>query len=342
MGENRAIERLVEDGVVDEVVQLVKTGKEAEVYVVRRGTSYLAAKVYKDRTRRAFHNNAGYREGREVRNTRDRRAMQTGTAYGRDLSEAEWLTAEHDALVALSQAGVRVPRPDLYYEGVLVMELLLAADGRPAPRLADVTPTRDEALRYHREIISMMVRMLCCDLVHGDLSPYNVLLAWDGPTIIDLPQVVKAAHNSQAEQFVLRDARNVTAHLARFAPELHRRVDDGRQIWRAYVRRELTPDFFPSEVPLVPRERRDGGRRPERRGPPPHAVRQHADGQGRAPPAQHRPAHPREPHPRSGAPANAHPQPSPAASPRPQNPIPPRRPGPGASRFSGHHRRRGG
>lgn len=249
MTASETIDRLVADGIVDAIIQRVKTGKEAEVFVVRKGDAFLAAKVYKERTTRTFKNNVGYQEGRAVRSTRDMRAMAKRTAYGVDKAENEWMHAEHDALVTVAAVGVRVPKPELFYEGILLMELVLAPDGQPAPRLIELAFTPEEALAHHREIIGMVIRMLMCDLIHGDLSPYNILLAWDGPTIIDMPQVVKAAHNSQAEKFLVRDVRNVTEHFAKFAPELKRRLNDGLTIWRKYERRELASDWWPDERP---------------------------------------------------------------------------------------------
>ena len=255
MASTASIEALVAEGIVDEIVQRVKTGKEAEVFVVRKGADFLAAKVYKERTQRNFKNNVGYMEGRSVRNSRDMRAMQKRTGYGVAKAEEAWMLMEHDALVTATAAGVRVPRAELFYEGVLLMELVLDAHGQPAPRLSELSFTPEEAEGHHRDVVSMIVKLLCCDLIHGDLSPYNVLLAWNGPTIIDLPQVVKAAHNSQAEAFFLRDVRNVGEYFARFSPELRKRAGDGPQIWRKYVRRELAPDYFPEAgVAAPPRE----------------------------------------------------------------------------------------
>lgn len=277
-----SIDVLVEDGIVDAIVQRVKAGKEAEVYVVRKGEEYLAAKVYKERTQRNFKNNVGYMEGRLVRNSRDQRALAKRTKYGVDLAEDAWMQTEHDALSTLVAAGVRAPRPELFYEGVLLMELVLDPEGQPAPRLSEVSLSREEALAMHRDVIGQVVRMLTCDLIHGDLSPFNILLAWNGPTIIDMPQVVKAAHNSQAQQFLVRDVRNVTEHFARFAPELKARVHDGHTIWRKYEQRELTPEYFPplgSAEPRrehVPAPRRESFPRGPRQGPPPQSGSRHA------------------------------------------------------------------
>ena len=218
MNPTESLDRMVADGIVNAVIQRVKTGKEAEVFIVRKGTEFLAAKVYKERVARTFKNNVAYREGRQVRNTRDARAMAKNTKYGRNLSETDWRHTEHDALITVAAAGVRVPKAELFYEGTLLMELVLDTTGQPAPRLIECPISPEDALTYHREVVGRIVRMLMCDLIHGDLSPYNILLAWNGLTIIDLPQVVKAAHNTQAEQFLVRDVTNVTEFFARFAP----------------------------------------------------------------------------------------------------------------------------
>ncbi len=324
------IERLVEDGLVDEVVQRVKTGKEAEVFVVRKGAEFFAAKVYKERDERNFKNNVGYLEGRLLKSSRDTRAVEKRTAYGVRVAEESWMHSEHDALQTMVRAGVRVPKPELFYEGVLLMELILGADGHPAPRLSDVPLSREEALKLHREVVSMIVRMLCADLIHGDLSPFNVLLAWDGPTIIDLPQVVKAAHNRQAEAFLVRDVKNATEFFARFAPELKVRLDDGYAIWRKYMRRELTPDFFPEPGraprpagPLPQRNHRPGG--PKSSGPRPSGERVGPQGrQGSRPPQTPR------------APRAPRPQPV-AAAPHASGGTPGGQP----SRFHPRHRHRG-
>lgn len=243
------IEKLIDDGIVDELVQRVKTGKEAEVYVVRKGTEYLAAKVYKERTERTFKNNAGYREGRVVRNTRDMRAIAKGTKYGVNRAEDEWMHTEHDACIALAEVGVRVPKSELFYEGVFLMELVLDAHGNPAPRLIEIAFTEEEAIALHAELTDMIIRMMLTDRIHGDLSAYNILMAWNGATIIDFPQVVSAATNSQAQQFLERDVRNVTEFLARYAPSLKARSRDGLRIWRAFERGELEVGFIPADHP---------------------------------------------------------------------------------------------
>src|SRR5512145_2036395 len=211
---------LLDDGVIDEVYTRLKTGKEAEIYLVRHANEVVAAKVYKERNARNFKNNAAYKEGRRVRNTRTQRAMDKGSRFGQAASEEAWKAKEAEALGKLFAAGVRVPKPVMFYEGVLLMEAVLDSDGRPAPRLVEAAVPREKAAEWYADLRSQVVRMLACDLVHGDLSPYNVLVAWNGPTVIDFPQVVGAAHNSQAERFFVRDLENIRKFFAGHDPAL--------------------------------------------------------------------------------------------------------------------------
>jgi RIO kinase 1 len=260
---------LLADGVIDEVLGRLKSGKEANISLVRRGDVVMAAKVYKDRATRSFKNNSDYKEGRKVRNSRTQRAIDRGGRFGRDAAEQAWKSAEADALYKLAGTGVRAPAPVMFYEGVLLMDLVCDAEGRPAPRLIDVRIERDGAISILADLVVQMISMLCCDLIHGDLSPYNILMAADGPTIIDFPQVVSAVHSSRAEYFFLRDFDNIVRFLAGFDPSLAVHTADGRAIWRAYVSRELTPQFVPPPPP-PPRATRGPDRRarPDRHGRP--------------------------------------------------------------------------
>ena len=268
---------LLDDGVIDEIYTRLKSGKEADIYLVRHAGEVVAAKVYKERNARNFKNNAAYKEGRRVRNTRTQRAMDKGSRFGQAAAEEAWKAKESEALHKLHAAGVRVPKPVMFYEGVLLMETILDANGRPAPRLIEAAIPREKAAEWYADLRSQVVRMLTCDLVHGDLSPYNVLLAWNGPTIIDFPQVIGAAHNSQAERFFERDLDTIQRFFASLDPALGAHAGDSREIWRAFVRRELTPDFVPTgrgggHAPA--HEQRDGRReRPDRREP--HAGGRH-------------------------------------------------------------------
>jgi RIO kinase 1 len=272
-----ALEVLLTDGVIDEVVARLKSGKEADVYIVSHGGQYVAAKIYKERTQRNFKNNSGYKEGRLVRNSRTRRAMEKGSRFGQEAEEEAWKSAESDALSKLHAAGVRVPAPVMFYEGVLLMELVVDAEGQPAPRLIDALLTPELGTEFYRDLRQQAVRMLCNDLIHGDLSAYNILLGAHGPTIIDFPQTVAAAANSQAEFFFKRDLDNLRLFFAGYDRRLLDRAGDVSEIWRAYVRRELTPDFEPS-----------GRSAPDARGP-------RAGGrQGGRPHAEGRPFAPRE------------------------------------------------
>ena len=300
------LEPLLADGVIDEVISRLKSGKEADLWLVRHGQEVVAAKVYKARQARSFKNNAAYLEGRRIRNTRTQRAMDRGSRFGQAAAEEAWKTKEADALHALHAAGVRVPRPVLFYEGVLLMEVVVNAAGHPAPRLVDAEVTREQAAGMYALLRSQVVRMLCCDLVHGDLSPYNVLLGWDGPVIIDFPQVVGAAHNSQAEGFFFRDLANLRHHFEAIDPELRALAGDGREIWRAYTRRELTPDFVPppprpgAPVPADRPQQQQQRQHQRPAGPQPHQPQrqQHAQPSQRpAPPRQQRQGAQRAPQP---------------------------------------------
>lgn len=235
----KRIEPLIEDGLVDEVLSQLKSGKEATVYVVRCGTEIRCAKVYKEANKRGFRSHVQYQEGRSVRNSRRARAMANASRYGRDEQEAAWQNAEVDALFRLAAAGVRVPRPHLFSDGVLLMELVTDGDGNVAPRLNDIALTEESARRYHRALIDDVVRMLCAGLIHGDLSEYNVLIDANGPVIIDLPQAVNAAGNNSACGMLMRDVDNLTAYFGHYAPELNA-TDYAHEIWALYERGELT------------------------------------------------------------------------------------------------------
>lgn len=236
-----ALQPLINDGVIDEVLRPLKSGKEASVYVVRSGDRVRCAKVYKDVAQRSFRQRVQYQEGRRVRGTRQARAMARSTGFGRREQESVWKTAEVEALYRLAGAGVRVPEPHGYFDGVLVMELVTDAEGRAAPGLADVEHTPEQAQACHRFLIGQVVRMLCAGLVHGDLSEYNVLVGCDGPVIIDLPQAVSATGNNAARAMLQRDVRNITNTLGRFAPDL---LDTryAEEMWALYEAGRLTPD----------------------------------------------------------------------------------------------------
>ncbi len=242
------LDSLVSEGILDDVLGRLKSGKEADVFrVVYRG-EVVVAKVYKDREQRSFHNNSDYKEGRAVRNSRTQRAMDKGSRFGRGEEEDEWKASEARCLHKLHAAGVRVPTPVMFYEGVLLMELVTDVDGHAAPRLIDSHFEPVEAAGLYRDLRGQVVKMLCCDLIHGDLSPYNVLLGGAGPTIIDFPQTVSAAHNSRSETFFRRDLEGLQQFFARVDRGLSACESDAREIWRAYTRRELSPDFVPAPV----------------------------------------------------------------------------------------------
>lgn len=236
---------LVEEGLIDEVLSQLMSGKEAVVYVVRSGDHIRCAKVYKDAKQRSFRQASSYREGRKVQNSRQARAMEKGSRYGRQMQEEAWQSAEVDALFQLANAGVRVPQPYICSDGVLLMELVVDADGEVAPRLNDVDMTPERAIELHNVLVREVIRMLCAGLVHGDLSEYNILLAADGPVIIDLPQAVNAAGNNEAGPMLERDVDNLATYFGQFAPSLLNTAY-GKEIWALFEAGNLHVD-----VPLT-------------------------------------------------------------------------------------------
>jgi len=236
------LQPLIEDGLADAVVRQLMSGKEAMVFIVRCGDELRCAKVYKEASKRSFRQAVDYTEGRKTKNSRKARAMQKGTRYGRKVQEEAWQSAEVDALYRLAAAGVRVPTPYNFHEGVLLMELVTDGEGDPAPRLNDVDFTEDEACTHHRSLMAQVVRMLCAGVVHGDLSEYNVLLGAEGPVIIDLPQAVDAAGNNHASRMLERDVGNLTEFFGRFAPALLT-TDYGKEIWSLYEDGALHPEL---------------------------------------------------------------------------------------------------
>ena len=237
----QGLQALIDDGVIDEVMRPLKSGKEAAVYVVRSGDDVRCAKVYKDMAQRSFQQRVQYQEGRKVRGSREARAIGKASKYGRKQQETAWKNTEVDALYQLREAGVRVPEPHGYFHGVLVMELVTDAEGFSAPRLGELELSAEQAREYHAFLVRQVVRMLCLGLIHGDLSAYNVLVGEDGPVVIDFPQVVSAGGNNAARKMLLRDVNNLTATLGAFAPEL---LDTwyGEEMWALYEAGDLMPD----------------------------------------------------------------------------------------------------
>ena len=235
------LQALIDEGLIDTVLRQLMSGKEAEVYVVRCGDDIRCAKVYKEAIHRSFRQAVDYPENRKVKNSRQARAMAKGTRFGRQAQEAAWQSAEVDALYRLAAAGVRVPKPHNVHEGVLLMELVTDAQGDAAPRLNDCGFTAEQAATHHAALLAEVVRMLCAGVVHGDLSEFNILLAADGPVIIDLPQAVDAAGNNHAKRMLLRDVNNLRDFFGRFAPPLAASAY-APEIWSLYERGLLRND----------------------------------------------------------------------------------------------------
>ena len=237
----KRIKPLVEDGLVDEVIRPLMSGKEADVFIVRCGTEIRCAKIYKEADKRSFKQAAQYQEGRKVRNSRRARAMEKGSRFGRKEQEQVWQNTEVDALFRLARVGVRVPKAYGCFDGVLLMELICDEQGFEAPRLNDVAMSAVQAIEDHKLMMRYVVRMLCEGLVHGDLSEFNVLVNDHGPVIIDLPQVVNAAANNHAEHLLARDINKITTYYGLYAPEILR-TRYAKEIWALYEAGELHPE----------------------------------------------------------------------------------------------------
>ncbi|MFT7006534.1 MAG: RIO kinase 1 [Colwellia sp.] len=235
----KRIQPLVDDGLVDEVISQLMSGKEATVFMVRCGDEIRCAKVYKEANKRSFKKAAQYQEGRKSRNSRRARAMEKGSKYGRNQQEEAWQNAEVDALYTVAEAGVRVPHPFGCFEGVLLMELITDEAGDVAPRLNDVVMSAEQAIEDHEQVMDYVLRMLCAGIVHGDLSEFNVLVDEYGPVIIDLPQAVDASANNNAKAMLMRDVENITHYYGQFAPELLA-SKYGQEMWALYESGELT------------------------------------------------------------------------------------------------------
>ncbi len=318
---------LVDEGVIEEVVRPLLSGKEAEVFLVRAGGDLRVAKVYKEAHARTFKNRAEYTEGRKVRNSRDQRAMQKRSRYGRAQDEASWRSTEVDVIYRLHAAGVRVPTPYNFIDGVLVMEMIADAEGNPAPRLAEVNLDREQALRVFDRLLAEVVRMLCAGVVHGDLSDFNVLMAADGPVVIDFPQSVDAAGNQGARRLLLRDVANLERFLGRFVPG-HRPRAFAEEMWDLYASSSLTPDTrltgrhrqserranTTAVLDLIGDANYDERKRRERQGQGMRGVPPPTRPQGHAHPARER-SHPHHP--------PAHPRAHPPAHPPAHRPAPP-------------------
>ncbi|MFK7975866.1 MAG: PA4780 family RIO1-like protein kinase [Halioglobus sp.] len=237
----KRLQPLLHDGIIDEVIRPLMSGKEADVYVVRSGSKLRCAKIYKEAAKRSFKKAAQYTEGRKVRNSRRARAMEKGSRYGREQQEAIWQNAEVDALYRLARADVRVPEPYGCFDGVMLMELVTDEEGDVAPRLNDVSMSREQAIEDHTLMMRYVVRMLCAGLVHGDLSEFNVLVDEEGPVIIDLPQAVDASANNNAQVMLERDINKITDYYAQFAPELAN-TRYPQEIWELYEDGALNPE----------------------------------------------------------------------------------------------------
>ena len=238
----KRIQPLIDEGLIDEVISRLMSGKEADVYVVRCNSEIRCAKVYKEAAKRSFKQAVLYREGRNTRNSRRTRAMEKGSKFGRQQQEQTWHSAEVDALSKLAKVGVRVPQPYACIDGVLLMELVTDSEGSAAPRLSEVAMSAEQAQEGHSRVMRFVVRMLCAGLVHGDLSEFNILVDENGPVIIDLPQAVDAAANNNAEFMLKRDVNRITSFYGQVAPQLLE-SQYANEIWKLFEEGELHPEI---------------------------------------------------------------------------------------------------
>ena len=236
-----ALAPLFDEGILEQVLRPLRSGKEAEVFLVVSHGETCVAKVYKDFDERSFKNRAVYVEGRKSRNSRDQRAVGKGSKHGRQREEAAWKLTELATMQKLHAAGVRVPVPHAFSEGVLVMECVLDLDGDPAPRLGECNFDAEGAQIMYERLLREVVRMLSVGVVHGDLSDFNVLVSGDAPVIIDFPQSVDAVENTHARKLLLRDVDNLHRFLVKYVPAAPR-LPYGEEMWELHEKDALTAD----------------------------------------------------------------------------------------------------
>lgn len=246
----KRIEPLKQEGLVDDVVCQLMSGKEAKVYVVRCGNDIRCAKVYKESNQRNFRQSTTYTEGRRTKNNRRTREINKDSRYGKSTREEAWQSTEIEMLCRLGAIGIRVPKFYNFFSGVLLMELITDVDGDVAPRLSDITLTKTLAAKIFMDLLNQVVQMLCAGIIHGDLSHYNILLGRQGPVIMDFPQAINAEKNSNAARLFKRDINNITTYFSRFVPELSD-TDYGSEIWHNYQYNKLKPGMALSGNVLV-------------------------------------------------------------------------------------------
>ena len=244
MGKNRdneqldTIQELIDRALIDEVLGIVKSGKEATVYGCTAGDRLLAAKVYRSRNVRGFHNDYEYRPGKmRGAKARDLRAVASRSRVGRTIAFDSWVSDEYQTLSILHGAGADVPEPIAQASSVILMEYLGDED-EPARMLSDVRPSPDEARTLFDRLMRNIELMLACDRVHGDLSPFNVLYHRGDVRIIDFPQAVDARFNPNALPLLERDIDRICAYFRRFGVESDPwRLAHG--LWSRFLRSDL-------------------------------------------------------------------------------------------------------
>jgi RIO kinase 1 len=223
---------------VDTELGVLKTGKEADVFLLERAVPdgpgvVMAAKRYRGEEHRTFHRSATYTEGRRTRKSRDARALANKSRYGRSVAAGQWAWAEWEALKRLWTAGVPVPYP-VQIDGTEILMELVTADGEPAPRLAATRPDRELLESYYEQLRSALGALARDGIAHGDLSPYNVLAAGERLVVIDLPQIVDLVANPAGPDFLLRDCHNMCTWFQRRGLDVDEHELFGKVLAQAY------------------------------------------------------------------------------------------------------------
>lgn len=208
-------------GAIDTELGILKTGKEADVFLLDRTDPHdpaqsvvMAAKRYRAPDHRSFHRSASYTEGRSMKRSRDERAIKRKSTFGREVAAGEWAVSEWNALKRCWELGLPVPYP-VQVDGTEILMEWISVDGETAPRLAQTRPEPALLASYLDQLREAMLTLVQSGLVHGDLSPYNILAAGERLVIIDLPQLVDLVGNAQGFDFLLRDCTNVCSWFTR-------------------------------------------------------------------------------------------------------------------------------
>lgn len=243
--QDNAFEHFIDEGLIESVIRPIKSGKEASVHLCRAnpsttGESLVALKVFHPVDRRAFRDEALYRDGEFIKERRIRVAVEKRTAFGKEVAAAIWVDREWETLETLFAAGANVPKPLMRSDDAILMTYIGDEDDA-APQLRSYRPDPAEAKEMFRQVLRNVELFLYRNVIHGDLSPYNILV-WDGQvTVIDLPQAVDPRKNRHARGLLERDLYRVCEHFERFG--VQRSADQlTADLWTAWQFADLVPE----------------------------------------------------------------------------------------------------